>query len=190
MSELEQSNIDNNNPTTVVVDTNENIIPEIIEETLVDLVKKSLENEDMKKQFSITLTNETERIINNIISLNPNILQDIEKPVSEIIKDGNIDSKDIPNLVIVIQTIYKYIYSLKEIKLDTQKRADVTASMLKFILHVLVVERIIEIEKGKQVEFFKQTDLLIDSCIGLLSYSKTLKNKGCFKKIFFGKDKL
>jgi hypothetical protein len=160
------------------------IVTEIIEQTLVDLVKKSLENEDIKKQISISLTPEVTSIINNIISLSPNTLTDIEKAAVEIIKDGKIDSKDVPNLVVIIQTIYQFIYSVKTAKFDTKKRADVTATTLKYILHFLVLEKRIKIEEDKQGEFFTQTDLLIDSCIGLLSYSKTLQTKGCLKKLF------
>jgi hypothetical protein len=161
------------------------IVSNIIEQTLVDLVKKSLENEEMKKQISISLTSEHISIINNIISLSPNTLTDIEKSAVEIIKDGKIDSKDVPNLVVIIQTIYQFIYSLKIEKFDTQKRAYITATTLKYILHLLVLERKIKIEEDKQGDFFTQTDLLIDSCTGLLSYSKTLQTKGCFKKLFF-----
>jgi hypothetical protein len=161
------------------------IVSNIIEQTLVDLVKKSLENEEMKKQISISLTSEHISIINNIISLTPNTLTDIEKSAVEIIKDGKIDSKDVPNLVVIIQTIYQFIYSLKIEKFDTQKRAYITATTLKYILHLLVLERRIKIEEDKQGDFFTQTDLLIDSCTGLLSYSKTLQTKGCFKKLFF-----
>ena len=161
------------------------IVSNIIEQTLVDLVKKSLENEEMKKQISISLTSEHISIINNIISLSPNTLTDIEKSAVEIIKDGKIDSKDVPNLIIIIQTIYQFIYSLKIEKFDTQKRAYITATTLKYILHLLVLERKIKIEEDKQGDFFTQTDLLIDSCTGLLSYSKTLQTKGCFKKLFF-----
>ena len=167
----------------VVTDAS-NIIVDIIEQTFIDLVKKSLENEDMKKKISIPLTPEVTSVINNIISLTPNTLNDIEKATIEIIKDGKIDSKDIPNLVVVIQRIYQFIYSLKSVKFDTKKRADVTSTSLKYLVHLLVLERKIKIEDEKQTEFFTQTDALIDSCISLLSYSKTLQTKGCFKKLF------
>jgi hypothetical protein len=162
------------------------IVSNIIDQTLVDLVKKSLENEDMKKQNSILLTLEAISIINDIISQTPNTLTDIEKAAVEIIKDGKIDSKDIPNIVVIIQTIYQFIYSLKSSKFNTKKRADITANTLKYILHLFVLERRIKIEQDKQADFFTQTDLLIDSCVSLLSYSKTLKkqNKGWFKSIF------
>lgn len=161
-----------------------NIIFNIVEETFIDLVKKSLENEDIKNKFSIKLTSEITSIINNIISITPNTLTDIEKAVVEIIKDGKIDSKDIPNIIVVIQRIYQFIYSLKSIKLDAKKRADITGELMKYLIHILVLERKIKIEQDKQSEFLTQTNVLIDSCVDLLSYSKSLKTKGCIKKIF------
>ena len=130
-----------------------NIIFNIVEETFIDLVKKSLENEDIKNKFSIKLTSEITSIINNIISITPNTLTDIEKAVVEIIKDGKIDSKDIPNIIVVIQRIYQFIYSLKNIKLDAKKRADITGELMKYLIHILVLERKIKIEQDKQSEF-------------------------------------
>ena len=161
-----------------------NIVVSIIEETFIDIVKKSLENEDMKKKISIQLTPEVTSVINNIISLTPNTLTDIEKSVIEIIKDNKIDSKDVPNLIVVIQRIYQFIYSLKNVKFDDKKRSEITSTSLKYLIHLLVLERKIKIEDVKQVEFFTLTDTLIDSCVDLLSYSKSLKTKGCFKKLF------
>lgn len=156
----------------------------LVEATLIDLVKKSLENEDIKNKISVSITPEVTSIINNIISLTPETLTDIEKAAVEIIKDGKIDSKDIPHLIIVIQRIYQFIYSLKLSKLDTKKRADMTSTLLKYLLRLLVLERKINIDENNKAEFFAQTDALIESCISLLSYSTSLKTKGCFKKLF------
>jgi len=169
-----------------VVNPVEIAVTNIVEQTLVELVKKSLENNDMQKKISITLTPEATSIINNIISLTPDTLTDIEKATVEIIKDGKIDSKDIPNLIVIIQRIYQFIYSLKNVKFDAKKRADITATSLKYILHLLVLERKIKIDEDpeKLYQFFTQTDALIDSCVDLLSYSKTIKTKSCFKKFF------
>jgi len=55
----------------------------------------------MKKKITITLTPEVTSVINNIISLTPNTLTDVEKTIIEI-KDGKIDSNDIPNLIVVV----------------------------------------------------------------------------------------
>jgi len=155
-------------------------------QTFVDIVKKSLENEEIKKKISITLAPEVTSVINNIISLTPNKLTDIEKATTEIMKDGKIDSKDIPNLIVVVQRIYQFIYSLKNTKFDAKKRAEITGELLKYLIHILVLERKIKIDENpeKVLEFYKQVNSLIDSCISLLSYSKTLKTKGCLKKIF------
>lgn len=189
MPEIETSNINTIPPSPPIPELNPveittTIVSNIVEQTFVDLVKKSLENEEIKKKIAVRLTPEVTSIINNIISLTPDTLTDIEKATIEIIKDGKIDSKDIPNLIIVIQRLYQFIYSLKNVKFDDKKRADITSSSLKFLLHLLVLERKIKIDKDKQAEFLTQTDALIDSCISLLSYSKSLKTKGCLKKIF------
>lgn len=189
MPEIETPNVDIIPPTPYPSPVTEDnsvkisttIVSDIVEQTILDLVKKSIENEDLKKKISIPITPEVTNVINNIISLTPNTLTDIEKAIIQIMKDGKIDSKDIPNLIVVIQLIYQFIYSLKDTKFDAKKRADITATSLKYLLRLLVLERKIKIDEEKREEFFTQTDALIDSCIGLLSYSKSLKTKGCCK---------
>jgi len=179
----EDMTVENTNvETPVEISTSD--VSTIIEQTFIDLVKKSLETEEMKKKFSVPLTPEVIRIINNIIEVTPNILTDIEKAMLETIKDGKIDSKDIPNLIIIIQSLYQFIYSLKDVKFDAKKRADITASSLKVILQLLVLERKIKIDEENQEEVLSQINTLIDSCISLLNYSKSLKPKRCLKKIF------
>ena len=145
--------------TLVEISTND--VSTIIEQTFIDLVKKSLETEEMKNKFSIPLTPEVISIINNIINQTPNILTDIEKAMMETIKDGKIDSKDIPNLIIIIQSLYQFIYSLKDVKFDAKKRADITASSLKVILQLLVLERKIKIDEENQEEVLSQINTLI-----------------------------
>jgi hypothetical protein len=174
---LENEIITTPEPITSLLDLSSNII----EQTFIDLVIKYLENENMKKKIFIALTPEITSVIKNIISLSPDTLTDIEKAMIEIIKDGKIDSKDVPNIIVIIQRIYQFIYSLKNVKFDAKKRADITSTSLKYILHILVLERKIKIDEDQQGEFFIQTYYLIDSCVGLLSYSKSLKTKGCLK---------
>ena len=185
MSEIESSNKDNidtpSEPTISLVSSLLDLSSNIIEQTFIDLVMKYLENENMKKKIFIALTPEISSVIKNIIYLSPDTLTDIEKTMIETIKDGKIDTKDIPNIIVVIQRIYQFIYSLKDAKFDAKKRADITSTLLKYILHILVLERKIKIDQDKQTEFVIQMHYLIDSCVGLLSYSKSLKTKSCFK---------
>jgi hypothetical protein len=162
----------------------EPVVNTLIINTLVELLKKSLENGGVKNKLYISLTPEVTSVINNIVTLTPDTFNDIEKAILEVIKDGKIDSKDIPNLIIIVQKLYQVIYSLKTIKVDSKKRAEIAASLLKYIINILVVERIIKIDEEKQSEFYLQVNTLIDSCISLLNFSKTIKTKGCLKSIF------
>ena len=146
---------------------------------MLELVKKSFE--DVNKKLYIALTPEATRVITNMVSLAPNTLNDIEKPILAIIKDGDINSKDIPNLIIIVQKLYQVVYSLKN---ASNQRADITGSVLKYIINILVVERIIKIDEENQPEFYIHVNALIDSCVGLLSFPESIKRKGCLKRIF------
>lgn len=169
---------------TTTLDPSANIIVTMIEYSLSDIIKNILLSDEQKKKYSIIIDEENIAIINKVISLTPNTFNDIEKSVKEVIKDGKINTNDIPQLIILVQRIYQVVYEIKNTKFDTTKRAEITSKILKFIIHVLVQERKIKIEKNEEEEFFKQTDLLIDSCVGLLSFPKTIKTKGCLKSLF------
>ena len=161
-----------------------NVILEIAEKTFLTLVKESLVNQELKNNLTIKLSSEDISIISKIISATPDTLNDLEKACTDIIKDGKIDSKDIPQFIVIIQRIYQFIYSNKDIKFNSKKRIEVTSSTLKFLVHLLVLERKIKINDEQQAEFFKDSDALIDSCVSLLSFSKSIKPKGCLKSIF------
>jgi hypothetical protein len=158
-----------------------NVILEISEKTLLILVNESLSSEEIKNKLSIKLTSQDISFISKIISLTPDALNDIEKALNDIIKDGKIDSKDIPQFIVIIQRIYQIIYNFK---LDSKKCMEMTSTILKYIVHLLVLERKIKVNNEKQAEFLKESDALIDACVGLLSFPKSIKIKGCLKRFF------
>lgn len=169
---------------TSTVDQSANIVVTMIEYSLSDIIKNILLSDEQKKKYSIIINDENIAIINKIISLTPNTFNDIETSVKEIIKDGKINTSDIPQLIILVQRIYQVIYELKNTKFDAIKRAEISSKVLKFIIHVLVEERKIKIQKEDEEKFFKETDILIDSCVSLLSFPKSIKTKKCLKSIF------
>jgi hypothetical protein len=171
----------------VSVTETSNAVIEVVEQTFLNIVETSLTSQiirDKLMKTQVNLTPELIEIIKKILSATPECFNDIEKAVNEIIKDGKIDSKDIPQFIVVVQKIYQIIYSLKDAKIDAKNRSEFTATVLKFIVHLLVLERKIKIEEDKQEQFLKDCDALIDACIGLLSFPKSIKTKGCLKKLF------
>ena len=150
-----------------------------IPKNLIDLVKEEI------KQKTHILNKEYIDILNSLVSISPNLLNDIEKAMIEIMKDGKIDSNDIPYLITIIQKLYEFMFSLKIEKMSTEKRAAICAEIIKFIVHVLIKERRIKVDPDKQDAFLSQFNALMDSCISLLSLQSELKSKGC--SCFFSK---
>ena len=74
---------------------------------LVDLVKEEI------KQKSHILNKEYIDILNSLVGKSPKLLNDIEKSMFEIMKDGKIDYNDIPYLITIIQKLYEFLFSLK-----------------------------------------------------------------------------
>lgn len=140
---------------------------------LVDLVKEEI------KQKTHILNKEYIDILNSLVGKSPKLLNDIEKAMFEIMKDGKIDSNDIPFLITIIQKLYEFLFSLKIKNMSTEKRAAICAEIIKFIVHVLIKERRIKVDPNKQETFLSQFNALMDSCISLLSLQSELISRGC-----------
>jgi len=140
---------------------------------LVDLVKEEI------KQKTHILNKEYIDILNSLVNTSPHLLHDIEKAMFEIMKDGKIDSNDIPYLITIIQKLYEFLFSLKIKNMSTEKRAAICAEVIKFIVMVLIKERRIKVEHSKQEIFLGQFNALMDSCVTLLSLQSGLISRGC-----------
>ncbi len=161
-----------------------NVAIETLEETFLNIVEKSLTSQIIKDKLmktQVNLTPELIEITKQILFATPDCFNDIEKAICEIIKDNKIDSKDIPHLIIVVQKMYQIIYNLK---MNSKKRSEITCSVLKYIIHLLVLERRIKIEDDQETIFLTDCDILIDACIGILNFPKSIKKQGCLQKLF------
>lgn len=136
---------------------------------------------ESSSRLSVNLNNETVRIVEMLLNNSPNIFNEIDEAITNVVKDNKIDSNDIPNLIVIIQKLYSEIYNLKTNKAN---RTRFTCEILKFVVHLLVNEGKIKIEEDKRAEFLAHSDALIESCVGMLSFPKSLKPKGCIKKLF------
>jgi hypothetical protein len=78
-----------------------------ITEVFLYIMKKHMEEENNSSKLGIQLSKEIVEIINKIINKTPSFLSEIEKSVSEVIKDNKIDTNDIPEFVIIVQILYE-----------------------------------------------------------------------------------
>lgn len=154
----------------------------IIEKTLCDYLLE-ITKQDTHKELSILLDNESVDTIITILETSPALFLDIEKTLISIIKDNTIDTNDMPQIITLIKNICSFVYKIKHNKLNNKKRSEICSEILKLCLHVLLVENKIKLDEDKK----KMVDNLIDSCVSLLFYPKTLKSIGCFKSIFHKK---
>ena len=159
-------------------------VAELISKTFSELLLDVIKSGNLNKDIKIVLSKEATDILIKIIGLNNRFLYDVEKCLSELVKDGKIDSSDLPNLILLIQKLYEIVYVVKDINLDVSKRSLICGDIIKFIFHYLIVDRRIKISDDIKSKFLEQFDKLIDSCVGLLSFSKSIKVKGCFGSLF------
>ena len=123
--------------------------------------------------------------LENII--NDTDLFDIYKSILEIIKDGKIDSKDIPQFIILIERIHKFTIDYKGGHYSSENKIKLTEIFIKFLFRGLVEKGVIGVPERND-ELIKEIDVLIDSCIKLLNFSIHLssnigKDKNIFNKI-------
>lgn len=168
--------------TAITEDISNHIAP--IDRLLVDIVKELIDSEKLKEKYAWVIEEDNIVIIQRILSLAPNFFTEIETSITQIVKDRKINADDMPDLISLVKKIYQVIYEIKNVKMTALKIADVTSRILKLVVRILVEERKINIDKEEEDIFFKQTDMLILSCVSLLSFPKTIKPKGCWKALF------
>ena len=116
--------------------------------------------------------------------MSPCFLDDVEKLLFEVIKDNKIDSSDLPQLILLVQKLYETIYSNKDIKIDKKNIPVECSNILKFICHFFIIERMSRTSENDSRVLLELIYKLIDSCIGLLSFPKNIKVKGCLSFLF------
>jgi hypothetical protein len=158
----------------VILDFTNKTIPEMFL-----LILKQEENNIYCKKIGITISKDVNKIINKIIELNPQLLNDIEKSIKNVLKDGKIDSNDIPEFILIIQILYERLYNNKSLKITNKNIIETCATIVKFVIRTLIEERKIEIDIEKKALFIEQLDKLIDSCMCLLNFDNVLMPKGC-----------
>jgi hypothetical protein len=142
---------------------------------------KNIENFEINKickifeENNIELNKEYIDILIKIVDSNSTFLDDIKKTFINVVKDNKIDSNDLPYLISIIEKLYESIYINKYIKIDKKKIPVVCSYLVKFIYRYFILDtRSRIIDNNVFLELF---DKLVDSCVGLLSFPKSIKLK-------------
>jgi len=134
-----------------------------------------------KLKVDLNLSTQFLDFLNKITESYPELLNEIEKSLTDIISDKVIDSNDIPKLVVLIKNVYKNFNDSNNFK----KLFKITIEdSINFIKNILLI--LIELEHVK-VKDKDSVIIIIDLCIDLLTTSvdvtETLisKFKSCFR---------
>lgn len=151
----------------------------------MDILKRAIQNENILNSY-VSLDKKTVDLLLTIIDQNPEYFIGFETTLVNITKDNKVDSKDLPDIITMIQKFYEILFK-QEIKLDTIKCSEICGETTKLLIHVLVKNDKIKIDDEKKTEFLEQSDKLIDVCVNLLKLGKQLKlgkTNGCLKTLF------
>ncbi len=175
-------------PDTVTPDT---VTPEIQQSSeivlpdLIDLLKLVVQTHDSK--INVRLSDKIKGIITTLIETNPTLFKEFNTTLLNIIKDGKIDSADIPEFVVLVQKVYEIVYVSKKINVSKDELADSCGIIAKFVVHTLLEKDYVKMDKERKVVFLSEIDNIIDVCVSLIKVSKSLKTPGCLKKMLGSK---
>lgn len=162
-----------------------NKINDLIKSVILNTAKEnelanSLAN-SFEKHFNIVIDDITKTLILKVVDEYGDFFSDFEECIQRIIYDNKIDSKDIPDIMELLQKLYEFLYSQKNIKIDSIKIAEISGFLIKMSFYFLVGKDKIQITEDKKEEFLQQIEKLIDSCIALIKMTSLLKPQSCFK---------
>ena len=136
--------------------------------SLINLLILVTVRTDMQDKYDIKLNPELIGILTSIIKNNPDQFSTIEESFKNILKDGKIDSSDIPYLMELLSDIYKIIVNLK-IDNDKSSPSELCGQIVKLIFNIMITEKFIVIEND--VEMKKSFNALVDSSVMLITLS-------------------
>ena len=164
--DVSESNNDNVINENVI---NENVIVNESKNNLTIILLDSLE----KNLGNISLSPTEINMLKEFLSISPSSVEDINKCILEIIKDGKIDAMDIPSFLTIVKDIY--ILSHKKITIKVSDLIETIGKLIKFIIQVVLVQNNLA-----TTELIQSLNGLIDITIDMIKFNPVIKSKTCF----------
>lgn len=151
--------------------------------TLVQCLLLMINQTDIERK-SVKINKNLIDILKIFMEKTPKIFDEVEENMRNIMSDGVINSKDVPDIMLLISNVYELVNNLKQIKMNRQDVADTCASIIKIILHILIEEDIIKVKEENQIPILEQLDRLVDMSMRLVLLSYKAGSCGCFGNLF------
>jgi len=119
--------------------------------------------------MKLKLTKENISFMQDICNLSPELLSDIDDAIVSIVSDNVIDSKDVPQLVVLIKNVYKKFTDSKKLKNIKNITLEDSILFIKNLILILIEYDHIKVKDRDSVV------LIIDLCIDLLTTSIDMK---------------
>jgi len=139
---------------------------------LLTLFRNLFQDQEKKVKIRVNLhLDEKEMaLIEKIVDLVPELFDDLEKSVEKIYKDKVIDTKDIPELIVLSKNVYRKFSNSASLKKKVKSiTVEESIQFIKNVLLILIEEEVIKVDKKKEISD------VIDLCIDLLLTSMDMR---------------
>ena len=161
------------NETTVIIEETK-----IIKSAFILAIESVLDSIEKQEKYIIKTDDDMKILLQKLIQTKTTVFDSIEQTIKNIVSNISVDSKDIPNLMLLLVEIYEFAFQLK----NKNNIIDLCGKTLKFCINVIIEEKIIQHENA--TDFIKNIHNLIDTGVNLIKLNKDLKKKGKGKKSF------
>ena len=144
----------------------------IIKSAFITAIESVLESTEKQEKYIIKADDEMKTLLQKLIQTKTTVFDSIELTIKNIVSNVSVDSKDIPNLMLLLVEIYEFAFQMK----NKNNIIDLCGKTLKFCINVIIEEKIIQNENT--TDFIINTHNLIDTGVNLIKLNKNLKKKG------------
>ena len=134
----------------------------LMSEMLIDILIKNDDIKGFADKISIRVGSKTLEMLKSILSKSPESLDKIVKNLEDILRDGVIDHKDIPIMIILVTNLYKTDF--KNVISAKKLSGGEIIEFIIFILKLVIDLDYISVSVNNKVEIYE----IIDASAGLL----------------------
>jgi len=158
---------------------------------IIELLQNYITSGATISNISFELNAEKSALFLQLMKQFPEFFRGMEDILKSIVQDNVIDSKDIPQIIMLIKKLYELMHKLKDSKITPNQIAEVSSYIIKMVIYVCVAEKIIKVEDANKEQFFMIVNHVIVSCLELVQLAEQVthlsSNKTCFSFLFSGK---